>query len=501
MSSCRTAHCALLAVLGLLIGLTATVGAGPQSGPYRTYLPLVVRGSGGTTPPPAPTPTTPPAGASGALLYGDASYRSAGVAVDGQGGMHAIFSKTVPLLGDEQRAVYYAYCPPADASACGRLDGWQIAAIDKEPEGWAWAQLKLTPGGKPRVLLVGTFMTDASSGAYSTFHRYAECDAGCGQAGSWRSIDVVAGRSYGGLYDADYSYRTFALDHQGRPRFIFEARDASSGGYIGPIYAHCDARCAEPATWELTQIAPTDERVFINEHSQLAFTPDGRPRVFGLVSGSLDDPSYRLVYLECDTACGEGASWSPPTRLFSTGSGPGHFSWSAAFDVHGRPRLAFYPLGGPLSYTWCDAACGQAASWEGYSLGLGLDSGAFPSLALDGQGRPRLAYRASVDDMGYAWCDLACEGDAAQWRFHTAEDGSAILADLSVPLVPGCLRGDWFGGLRPVLALGADGNPRIAYDAEFKMECKRYPDDPNSTLTFVETKWWTSRVLFFPQPR
>ena len=112
-----------------------------------------------------------------------------------------------------------------------------------------------------------------------------------------------------------------------------------------------------------------------------------------------------------------------------------------------------------------------------------------------------MAYHdATQFGLGYAWCEAHCESLNAQWQLVLAEDDSAIDQDLHVPLLPTCERGGWFGGLRPKLSLDAQGNPRIGYDAEHKQECLRNPDDPNDPTTYVETKWWTSRFLFFPQP-
>ena len=43
--------------------------------------------------------------------------------------------------------------------------------------------------------------------------------------------------------------------------------------------------------------------------------------------------------------------------------------------------------------------------------------------------------------------------------------------------------------------LDADGNPILGHDAEFLMQCYNDPQRPDLG-TYVEPKWWTSRVVF-----
>jgi hypothetical protein len=232
----------------------------------------------------------------------------------------------------------------------------------------------------------------------------------------------------------------------------------------------------------------------------LVFTADGRPRVFAQDGGTFADPESKLIYLECNRECDSGANWRRSDPIVGTGNGSEVYGWSAAIDAQGRPRLAIYPRGGPFIYAWCAAACTSADNWAGDTLDFGQGSGASAAIALDAQGRPRIAFRDGAANLGYAWCDADCEGEGAQWKKLLAEDSNSILEELNVPILPTCVRGGWFGGMRISLALDAAGNPRIGSDAEFKMECKRYPDDPRNPATFVETKWWTSRFVFFPQP-
>ncbi|MBC8076320.1 MAG: hypothetical protein H7Y32_09630, partial [Chloroflexales bacterium] len=360
------------------------------------------------------------------------------------------------------------------------------------------AQIALTPRGEPRLLLIQ--LTARPDGGFLPGHlyRYGECSSQCADAQRWQFTTVLTSKSGGGLSEADYTYRNFALDPQGRPRFVYQDRANSSGAHRGSWYVFCDADCGthseENPRWYETCIDNPDDgyNLYITERTVLAFSPDGHP---WLLTGI--DP---VQYVECNVRCDASESWPRAASLLNTGSGSSAYTWSLAVDDQGRPRATIFPRGGPFYCAWCDANCTDAAGWAGTTLDVGSDSGQYSALVLDGQGSPRVAYRHGVANIGYAWCDSACESEHAQWRYQVAEESDAIGADLSVPLLPHCLRGGWFGGLRPTLALDRASNPRIAYDAEFMMECRRYPNDPTNQQTFIETKWWTSRLLYFPQP-
>jgi hypothetical protein len=485
-------------VVGMLfgLGLAVVAHAQAQAAAYQVYVPLM-RVAGTAAEP-------PPGGPSGALLLGDKSYRSAGIAVDRQGGMHAVFIRVAPFdRANEPAPVYYAYCAPANLAQCGQRGAWQLTPL--EPDGYTHAQVEVTPAGRPRLLLIGLSADPGGGLTNGHLYRYGACDDQCGGVANWRFTTVLVSNSSGSLYETDYSYRNFALDHLGRPRFVYEDRaDRSGAAQRGAWYVFCDANCTnhrpEAPTWFQTRIDSDQAPTYITERAVLAFTADGKPRVVAQDGGSFTDLESKLIYLECNAACAQSVNWQRSEPIVGTGNGTEVYGWSAAFDAQGRPRLAIYPRGGPFIYAWCDAACTTAGNWAGSALDFGQGSGASAALALDAQGRPRIAYRDGVANLGYAWCNADCTGEGAQWNKVLAEESNVILEELNVPILPTCVRGGWFSGMRLTLALDAAGNPRIGYDAEFRMECKRYPDDPSNPQTFIETKWWTSRFAFFLQP-
>ena len=47
---------------------------------------------------------------------------------------------------------------------------------------------------------------------------------------------------------------------------------------------------------------------------------------------------------------------------------------------------------------------------------LGQGDGEEASLALDAEGHPRLAFLSASHELGYAWCDDACETPEGAWQ-------------------------------------------------------------------------------------
>lgn len=198
-----------------------------------------------------------------------------------------------------------------------------------------------------------------SSGIGGKLYRYAACDNACTNSANWQAQDVLVSKSGGGLYDTDYTYRNFALDHLGRPRFVYEDRANSSGDHTGAYYVFCNADCTQPGAWFETRIDTNQYPILIDEHSTLRFTQDGRPQLLARDGGTFADLTSKLVYLTCDVECEDGRNWQSPATLYGTGAGAEVYGWSLAVDRNGNPRATFYPRGGPLYYIWCDGDCHQ----------------------------------------------------------------------------------------------------------------------------------------------
>jgi len=298
---------------------------------------------------------------------------------------------------------------------------------------------------------------------------------------------------------ADTRLSAFALDREGHPRFFYVDYANDSNEHIGTWYAFCDTGCADGQGWSAVRLSSQDWK-----YVDLELTADGLPRAL-----ALDPTGEQIQYLSCEGACGQAASWRN-TPLFGRGSGP-DASWSLALDGQGRPRIAVYTgvyegeyadAGHRLFYAWCDEGCASPERWGQRRVGLPQGVGAGADLQLDSAGRPRIAYQdggANAAGIGYGWCDSACEQPETAWRFAVAESADTLNADYPQSLFPNCTAGTW-AGFRPMLSLDARGNPRVAYDGEHQQRCL-YQEPGQQPYERVDTRWRTARLVFFPQLR
>jgi hypothetical protein len=169
--------------------------------------------------------------------------------------------------------------------------------------------------------------------------------------------------------DDSMPQRYFALDPNGRPRFVY-----SDGiyGHLGTYYAYCDGNCLDPEDWYETKInkdngnqGPYRDEDFY--YPVLTFTSQGQPRI--LSDGvSLQDETF-LFYLTCDNNCNLPESWHN-VPLWERGSGM-NVSYDLELNAQNQPRIAFYEgaklngQGDRLYYAWCNSACLNGNNWFG----------------------------------------------------------------------------------------------------------------------------------------
>jgi hypothetical protein len=417
------------------------------------------------------------------------AFTRTNLAVDAQGGLHAVAYR---YAHGEGRPNYYAYCAPAQD--CAAPASWRYVQLTAD---MPFAQIEVTPDGRPRVLLYNdSWYIDNLE---HTLYRYASCEGGCDAGANWTVGDLWAAPNPGSLYSLDQRPRSFTLDAEGQPRFVYHHGTEWFGNDFAytEYYAACATECTRPENWRRVRL-PDYGYWDDFERSALAVGADGKPRLLTVLQAS--DERLWLVYTECSGTCTAPADWATPTLLWPVGTSLGrNVSWSLALDPADRPRFMARLQNGSLLYAWCDGGCAMGQNWLGYSLGFGSADVAHPSLAVDALGHPRLAYQHDVS-LGYAWCDSGCESGQPTWQYLVAEPSSALDAALSVPIPPECMEGGWLGGYRNQLALDAQGHPRIGYDAEFLMRCYQTPQNPDPGNTFIETRWWGARVAYFPHP-
>jgi hypothetical protein len=478
-------------------GQTPTPQAAPAA-QFSVYLPITARSRSQTTPvtptPVTPTPVTPTPVTKGAFFATtELSTNSAGAIVDADGGMHMAFAFFLSA-SDDPPAVY-AFCTVKPASACADSGKWQAVSLSYDVNE---VQLALTPDGKPRLLI-----RKERDGHNHDEYVYAACDSGCANQEQWQlaSITFAGGVD---VFGKDNPQHNFGLDNLGRPRFVYS--NGWGAGYpVGVYYAYCDDACTDSGSWSKTQIYEGPEFKSLSfDYPSLTFTRDGQPRVVANVAFSGETQGVR--YLACDSGCGDIAGWES-VLLYPRGGGVSA-SWDIELDSADRPRIAFYQAGfedgsgDRLFYVWCNADCLSEASWQRAAL-TGVGDGKNADLELDGQNRPRIAFNSgTTTGVGYLWCNTGCESVGATWKRGMAEPASQLQQEFAVPY-PGdhCDPSVW-AEMIPSLALDAQGNPRIAYDALNVSRCY-YDDDFDPTtppVSKIEYLWRAARWVFFNQP-
>mgnify|MGYP000845570291 CR=1 FL=1 len=444
----------MLLACALMLGFAGSAHAAGQGG-FGVFVPVAIKAPGQAPPPAASGATWLPYWAQdGGLL----STYGASAAVDSLGGVHMVYG----VLSDLQRAdglAVYAYCP----ASCASKAAWSFLHFGAASE----VRLQLDPAGRPRVLMLVAGPTVGMG--QRVRYQYASCDAGCTSPAGWQVSDLIAPiESIAGFGARQHNNnRFFALDAQGRPALVYQ--DFTSG-HVGTYYLACTAAdpaaCHDTASWGEALVADTMANI-----PSLAFDAAGRPRI---ALQETNGSASTLWFEQCDQSCTSDGGWSA-VQIADT-SAHANFRISMRVGPQGRAQIALYsgfynPASSPfadgrLYYLWCDSACAdQAQSWSGIDLGLPDMAGEDVDMALDGQGRPRMAFTSHDQGLGLAWCDGGCESGAA-WQSRLADPSGALADDFDVLPARRCTVSTWFTGVRPSLALDAQGHPRIGYDAQ-----------------------------------
>jgi hypothetical protein len=392
---------------------------------------------------------------------------SISVAVDAAGGMHAAFAN----LSDDSFGNYHAYydtCAPA--LDCANVANWTLVSLLSVPSATGYmeeTQLALNAQGRPRILIV----SGDSGGSFLDHYHYAECDSGCTSSANWTVTDAADFSASNTLIYNGNKHR-FALDPQGRPRFVVD-----DGFHY--VYVFCHSACTSTANWSTLTLNGLSGTSSGSNTPALAFNATGQPRLLA----PLTDPTtfvINLAYGECNSSdCSTNAdSWTSAPLISPMSAGDAVYS-ALRLTSTGQPRFAYYgaltTAAETLYYFRCNSACTNKANWGFSSIGLAPasgynSSGNEPDLALDSQNRPRLSFR-TLDNtlgqgLGYAWCNTNCQSPGASWQKVLADRNDQLYTDWSRPPRAGCTTSLWIGGYRSSLALDAAGNPHIGYDAD-----------------------------------
>lgn len=387
----------------------------------------------------------------------------ASVAVDAQGGIHAAYSLLSATNEAEGGTVTYAYCP----ANCTIKANWNFVHLGDGVE----ARIQVDAQGHPRLVMMTAGAPEGQ--AQHLYFSYGVCDTGCTDAANWtltplvHTLDCIA--CVGGREPINHHY--FALDPAGHPAFVFPAIDPADNSHAKLYYISCMAEpttCTQSEQWAPIQIGDGSYPY----QPSLIFAGVGQPRLAYQIGNSLHSELY---YLQCDQDCQTGNwTWQQIAAISTRLT----VRFSLAVNKQNQPRLAFYAsyenkdpspfADGLLYYIWCDANCtnNQDGAWQWSPIGLPELAGEDPVLALDQQGQPRMAYMTHNQGLGYSWCNEQCETASAVWQHGVAESNTTLSGDYDVLNTHRCTVSTWFTGVRPSLTLDAQGNPRIAYDAQ-----------------------------------
>lgn len=224
------------------------------------------------------------------------------------------------------RPVCYAYCPDncteATAFSIGPLGG-----------GVDFASVQLDPAGRPSVMLRMPYQSGAIF-----LYQYWACDGDCLNPAQWTGdgTGYTYARQVGWVEPFIHS---FALDHFGRPRFVYYDSGADyDDPHWSAFYTYCDGNCVSAANWYETRLL--DDSCAGDFH--LAFGPAGQPR---LAYGTYDSGTMaqQVADTECNQNCGQGANWSGTILPDTASASVSHFAtFSLATDGNGKLRLALY---------------------------------------------------------------------------------------------------------------------------------------------------------------
>jgi hypothetical protein len=396
--------------------------------------------------------------------------------------------------GPTRDRIYYATCAGSDCG--GNPDQWTKAEIAFP--GAHKVQLALTPDGRPRLHVV-SYSAPAKVN-YNRTYSYGECDSGCTDASNWRFVEIAdsGDNLISEVLGMRIPDRTFVVDAQGRPRFIYtDANYAIEPDHYGAFVMACDANCTDKASWTETDLALhlgyRHEQV---SKPVLSVARDGSLGVAANVY-AFDEAGKELkqglYFYGCRTDCSMRANW---LRAFVNETGSGSYpspTWDLAFTADGRPRIAQFAGAGTerkdlaheLIYLWCEAECGKDASWNGSTAQPGNGIGESADLVLDDEGRPRIAMLTKSGETALAACDTDCETSTPKWRFSLAEPIATPQKERPKALPFHC-DGEIWQALMPSLAV--DGNmATIGYDMVVSARCL-YKDfqEPVPSYTFHE---------------
>ena len=400
------------------------------------------------------------------------------VLVDANDAVHTIYPAYV------RGGAFYGYC----GAACKGPE--DVKVVPFETDGTVHnAMMALDGNGKPRVLL-------------STMQHvyYASCDADCTDPNAWTTNVILELNG-----SQEVSGKAFALDPQGRPRFIMHTEKAYLGvGQKTPetYWLSCDAGCESPDAWTKSKISDQMWR-----GSSLHYDAQGRAHVAMVANvGRTENSSGKEMgaYALCESNCGGESSWvgtgltlAYESDLDAVRIPP---SISLALTKSGKPRIVMLgmfeeTMKRNITYFECDENC-TGDGWQGSILSDHEKVGAGIDLALDAKDRPRFVHTLDYN-IALAYCNEAsCAAENAKWDLTKVEYSGEMKPD-EIFLYENCTVSAWFLH-SPSLALTKEGRPRVGYQARDISGGFHNPDPATKPDCVAGTDMTWSRLAVMP---
>lgn len=278
--------------------------------------------------------------------------------------------------------------------------------------------------------------------------------------------------------------------------------------HYGTFVMACEASCTERANWTETDLAVhVGYNTESFSKPVLAVAPNGAMGVVASLypfDENGNQLKQGLYYYGCEADCTDKASWR---RTFIVQQGSGAIpspTWDLAFTPDGKPRLALFAgdgteppeLAHQLLYAWCNEKCDTEDGWSANAVNPGKGVGESPDLALDGKNQPQIAMLTGDGQVAFSRCDADCETDAPQWTTVIAEE-IAVPQKERPQALPFHCDGEVWNGFAPSLTL-SENMATIGYDIAVEARCL-YKDieEPIPSATFHEI-FRGSRVTTLP---
>jgi hypothetical protein len=400
------------------------------------------------------------------------------VLVDANDAIHTVYPAYV------RGGAFYGYCA---ASCKGPED---VKVVPFETDGTVHnAMLALDADGKPRILL------QTMSHVY-----YATCDGGCADPSAWTTNEILQLDG-----DQEVSGKAFALDPEGRPRFVMHVRKAYLGVGQKPTASYwvsCDSGCDSPNGWTTSKISNQMWR-----GTTLRYDAEGRAHIATVAN--VDRTEYSSgkemgAYAVCEANCGTEEAWNGTglTLAFESDLDAVSIppSISLALTKAGKPRIVMLgmfeeTMKRNITYFACDNDC-TGQGWQGSILSDHEKVGAGIDLALDPHDKPRFVHTLDYN-IALAYCNEEnCAGENAKWDLSKVEYSGEMKPD-EIYLYENCTVSAWFLH-SPSLALTKEGRPRVGYQARDISGGWKNPDPATKPDCVAGTDMTWSRLALMP---